>query len=374
MANPPADWYSDPGHANRLRYWDGMQWTTHVVDAAPPAPRGSAPADAARASAYSNSSNLTMTPALTAARKPWSRRRKWAAGGLAGFFAIGILGKAFGEDEPGKPVAQPVTTTAKPAAPTSTATAAPARTPSETATSSATTDDGPTMYPVSGVIDGDTIKVRINGTSHRVRILGIDAPELSTRDCQAQGAASRMQSLVQSKSVSLRRDPEQPDKDRYGRFVRHVVLANGRYAAQALLQDGLAREYVPRGSYAKRDAFLAAERSAKNARRGIWSAACAPAPKPTVAAPLVNPSAPTKPAPSKPAPTKPAPSTPRPTTPKPTSNTCNIKGNIASDGEKIYHVPGQRFYNATVITLSKGERWFCSESEAVAAGWRRAKV
>lgn len=225
------------------------------------------------------------------------------------------------------------------------------------------------MYPVSGVIDGDTIKVRINGTSYRVRILGIDAPELSARECQAQDASRRMQSLVQSRSVSLRRDPEQPDKDQYGRFVRDVVLANGRYAAQALLQDGLAREYVPRGSYAKRDAFLAAERSAKNARRGIWSAACAPAPKPTVASPLVNPSAPTKPAPS-----KPAPSTPRPTTPKPTSNTCNIKGNIASDGEKIYHVPGQRFYDATVITLSKGERWFCSESEAVAAGWRRAKV
>ncbi|GAA1792036.1 thermonuclease family protein [Nostocoides veronense] len=364
MANPPADWYPDPGQANRLRYWDGMQWTTHVVDAPAPSPRRPAPADAARASAYSSSSNHTTNPALTAARKPWSRKRKWVAGGLASVFAIGILGNAFGEDETAKPVAQPVTTTAKPAAPTSTATAAPAPTPSETATSSATTDDGPTMYHVSGVIDGDTIKVRINGTSYRVRILGIDAPELSTRECQAQGAASRMQSLVQSKSVSLRRDPKQPDKDQYGRFIRHVVLADGTYAAQSLLQDGLAREYVPRGSYAKRDDFLAAERSAKKSKLGIWSVACNPAPKPTVAAPLVNP----------PAPTKPAPSTPRPTTPQPKSNTCNIKGNIARDGEKIYHVPGQRYYDDAEIDPSKGERWFCSESEAVAAGWRKAKV
>lgn len=213
MANPPADWYPDPGQANRLRYWDGMQWTTHVVDAPPPAPCGSAPADTRREAAYSTSSNHTTPQALTSARNPWSRKRKWAAGGLVGVFAIGILGNAFGDGEPRKPITQPVPTTAKPAAPTGTATAAPAPKPSETATSSATTDDGPTMYPVSGVIDGDTIKVRINGTSYRVRILGIDAPELSTRDCQAQGAASRMQSLVQSKSVSLRRDPKQPDKD-----------------------------------------------------------------------------------------------------------------------------------------------------------------
>lgn len=44
------------------------------------------------------------------------------------------------------------------------------------------------------------------------------------------------------------------------------------------------------------------------------------------------------------------------------------------DGEKIYHVPGQRDYEKTVITQSKGERWFCSEAQAVAAGWRKSKV
>lgn len=53
---------------------------------------------------------------------------------------------------------------------------------------------------------------------------------------------------------------------------------------------------------------------------------------------------------------------------------CVIKGNINDKGEKIYHVPGQRFYDETKISLSKGERWFCSEEAAVAAGWRRSKV
>ena len=53
---------------------------------------------------------------------------------------------------------------------------------------------------------------------------------------------------------------------------------------------------------------------------------------------------------------------------------CNIKGNISfNSGERIYHVPGQKYYADTVITLSKGERWFCSETAAREAGWRRAR-
>ena len=51
---------------------------------------------------------------------------------------------------------------------------------------------------------------------------------------------------------------------------------------------------------------------------------------------------------------------------------CVIKGNISSSGERIYHVPGQRYYDKTVISWSKGERWFCTEQEAVAADWRKA--
>lgn len=52
---------------------------------------------------------------------------------------------------------------------------------------------------------------------------------------------------------------------------------------------------------------------------------------------------------------------------------CQIKGNINSKGVRIYHTPGQKHYDRTRITESKGERWFCSEAEAQAAGWRRAR-
>lgn len=53
---------------------------------------------------------------------------------------------------------------------------------------------------------------------------------------------------------------------------------------------------------------------------------------------------------------------------------CDIKGNISSKtDEKIYHVPGQRDYKKTKISPEKGERWFCTEEEAIAAGWRKAQ-
>ena len=53
---------------------------------------------------------------------------------------------------------------------------------------------------------------------------------------------------------------------------------------------------------------------------------------------------------------------------------CVVKGNISiNTGERIYHVPGQKYYDATQIDLLNGERWFCSEETARGAGWRKAR-
>ena len=52
---------------------------------------------------------------------------------------------------------------------------------------------------------------------------------------------------------------------------------------------------------------------------------------------------------------------------------CDIKGNISyNSGERIYHVPGQAYYDETVINEDYGEKWFCTESAAINAGWRKA--
>ncbi len=50
---------------------------------------------------------------------------------------------------------------------------------------------------------------------------------------------------------------------------------------------------------------------------------------------------------------------------------CRIKGNISRSG-KIYHLPGMSHYSRTKIDEGKGEKWFCSEAEAQAAGWRKS--
>ncbi|NEP12948.1 MAG: cold shock domain-containing protein [Symploca sp. SIO2C1] len=75
----------------------------------------------------------------------------------------------------------------------------------------------------------------------------------------------------------------------------------------------------------------------------------------------------------------PSPSTPNPDTVISNPNTsinqpgCNIKGNISHNtGNKVYHIPGMEDYESTVIDPLKGEKWFCSESEAIANGWRKA--
>lgn len=54
---------------------------------------------------------------------------------------------------------------------------------------------------------------------------------------------------------------------------------------------------------------------------------------------------------------------------KPTSAPCNIKGNVSS-GNRIYHCQNWRDYNKIQMNYSEGDRWFCSEDKARAAGFR----
>ena len=284
---------------------------------------------------------------------------------LGGTAVLAVTGGALGSDpvagsavqearavaapSPTTPAASPVVAPPTMAPTPSPSVPAPAATP--TARPSVAPAPAPTrrvagaLVPVVGVTDGDTIKVRVGSTTERVRLIGLDAPELKGDECWAQKASSRMQSLVQSRSVRLVADPTQDDRDRYGRLLRHVVTEDGRLAAQVLIEGGFAREYTYRTAYEHRGDYLAAEKRAKAKKLGVWSAACS---APVVAAPAV-PGATTKP------------------------SSCVIKGNISSSGEKIYHVPGGGSYDATVITASKGERWFCTEDEARAAGWRKAR-
>lgn len=213
--------------------------------------------------------------------------------------------------------------------------------------------------PVVKVVDGDTIDVATANGTERIRIIGLDTPEIG--ECGFSEASAAMADLVAGRSVQLVRDPTQDNRDRYGRLVRHVHRG-GTSAAVEMIRRGHSAEYLYGAEYQNRSAHLRAEREARAAKVGMWSTrGCAtptPTPRPT--------STPTEPV------TVVAPPEPTPTAPAPTGS-CRIKGNISSSGEKIFHSPGQAHYERTKISLDKGERWFCSAADAVNAGWRAAK-
>lgn len=272
--------------------------------------------------------------------------RKGAVSGLAAVLLLAACSLGTELERPAPPPA-PEPATVVTTEPTTEQASDPA-----TAEPVAATDTEPThtesateqIVAVVGVVDGDGLRVSVAGVTERLRVIGIDAPELSEGECYAQAAASRMQSLVQSQDVRIVADPTQDDRDRYGRILRHVFTLDGTSVAEAIIADGLAREYTYDEVYASRDSYLRAQQSAQAENLGIWSGECdvvLPAPVPLVGGGETG--------------------------------ECLIKGNISSKKERIYHVPGQRHYNDTVIDELKGEAWFCTEEEAVQAGWRKSK-
>ena len=58
--------------------------------------------------------------------------------------------------------------------------------------------------------------------------------------------------------------------------------------------------------------------------------------------------------------------------PTPTLACLNVKGNITLTGERVYHLPYQAFYTATIINPSRGEALFCTEQDAIKAGFRKS--
>ncbi len=128
---------------------------------------------------------------------------------------------------------------------------------------------------VVSVPDGDTIVVAVGDGTERVRVIGIDTPEIGPKECFALEAAREARALVQGRTVLLTADPTQDDRDRYGRLLRHVTMADGRSMAQVLISGGFGREYTYDRAYAGRAEHRSAQTAAQKGRLGIWGPACA---------------------------------------------------------------------------------------------------
>lgn len=122
---------------------------------------------------------------------------------------------------------------------------------------------------VERVGDGDTLTLR---DGRRVRLLQIDAPELSS-DCYGREAGRELVELAPAGTrVELERDPALDAVDPNGRLLRYVH-ADGENVNVELVRRGAASPYffrAERGRYA--DDLLDAVDEARDARRGYWGA------------------------------------------------------------------------------------------------------
>lgn len=194
------------------------------------------------------------------------------------------------------------------------------------------------LFGTAHVVDADTLRVGVT----RVRLSGIDAPELSQRcgpeirkvACGAI-AAEWLRRRVEGRHIIC----QAVDIDRYGRSVA-ICSVGGEDVGAAIVEAGWATAYR---RYSM--AYVEQEARARAVRRGIWALGFEPPADYRRERRLAN-----------------VPPTPNPR--------CPIKGNVGASGKRIYHMPGSQAYPEVRIDTRKGERWFCSEREAVAAGWR----
>jgi len=179
--------------------------------------------------------------------------------------------------------------------------------------------------PVVGVIDGDTLV--LEGKS-RIRLRHADAPELEF--CGGREAKKELESLVSGKRVRI----DEQVADKYGRGMA-LVYVGDVLVNEKMLQSGWARYHSDISS--KEDELKGVSRTAKEGRLGIYGKCQS--------------------------------------TDIPDKKGCVIKGNFDSNSDaKTYYTPDCAQYRFTVIEKDVGESWFCSEKEALEAGFVKAKT
>lgn len=201
---------------------------------------------------------------------------------------------------------------------------------------------------VTKVVDGDTVNVMVNGQEETVRMLLIDTPETvhPTKPVQPYGseASHFVKELLNGQTIQLEMDIG--ERDKYGRLLAYVYV-NDQMVNKLLLKKGLARvAYVfePNTKYV--DDFYEIQKQARQQAIGIWSMENYATDQGfNDESDKLQQSSNTK-----------------------NGNGCSIKGNINSNGEKIYHTEESSSYHVT-----KPEEIFCTEEEAVAAGYRAVK-
>lgn len=131
------------------------------------------------------------------------------------------------------------------------------------------------VFAVTQVVDGDTIKVSMNGTVETLRLIGIDTPE--TKDprkpvqCFGEEASRKATELLSGRKVRLEADASQGERDTYGRLLRYVWREDGLHFNDWMIRNGYAFEYTYNKPYKYQATFKEAQRYASDNNLGLWS-------------------------------------------------------------------------------------------------------
>jgi endonuclease YncB( thermonuclease family) len=221
-----------------------------------------------------------------------------------------------------------------------------AQSPQMTSVKSPSHSDAPQFTGIARVVDGDTLALG----AVKIRLHGIDAPEVSQTCTDIHGAEWTCGKWSKAALERLASKPVtcvQQDIDRYGRIVG-ICFEQGVDLNAAMVAKGAAFAYA---KYS-RD-YLPQETQARQHAAGVWRSGVRRPSDYRADKRAVTQAQLTR-------------------TEKPHPDGCKIKGNISKSG-RLYHLPGSRWYDGTRINTGNGEQWFCSESDALAAGWRAAQ-
>lgn len=168
---------------------------------------------------------------------------------------------------------QPIVAAEQPS--TSTPDPKPSSTPPKVVSNPTPASSQYTYYKVTEVVDGDTIKISMNGSIETLRLIGIDTPETvdprKPVQCFGKEASNKAKELLSGKKVRIETDPTQGERDKYDRLLAYVYREDGLFYNKVIIEDGYAHEYTYNKPYKYQTQFKLAQQSAQAGQKGLWS-------------------------------------------------------------------------------------------------------